>query len=320
MKFEIGAMSVGDILDRGLKIFTARLPTFYAINLLVLSPVILFQIATPAVLFGAESGPASPEVLLGFLCATMGVLLLILILVPIGQAATLYVIGQEFIDERVGVGAALQFALKRWLPLLGASIVVGLAVGVGMVLCLIPGFIFWTWFAFAAQVVVMEGLGPIDAMNRSKDLGSNSFGRVLGLLLLMFAILLVVWFINNILNQVFQPLEVVPTSSGPRIVLRSYGLYVTAQIVNFLLSVAAQSYMAICVTLMYFDLRIRKEGFDLELAARQHSRKHDEFGEPTDEEPESRFTEDPGHRRDPGLPGAEGDEPEGRFTEDPGQP
>jgi hypothetical protein len=39
------------------------------------------------------------------------------------------------------------------------------------------------------------------------------------------------------------------------------------QLVNILLG----SYVAICMTLLYFDLRIRKEGFDLELAAREHA-------------------------------------------------
>jgi hypothetical protein len=32
-----------------------------------------------------------------------------------------------------------------------------------------------------------------------------------------------------------------------------------------------ETYSAVCFTLMYFDLRIRKEGFDLELAAKQQS-------------------------------------------------
>ena len=38
MKFPLGAMTVGDILDRGLKMLVGRFPTFFAINLLFLSP------------------------------------------------------------------------------------------------------------------------------------------------------------------------------------------------------------------------------------------------------------------------------------------
>lgn len=38
MRFQIGAMTVGDILDRGLKMLLLKLGTFYVINLIVLAP------------------------------------------------------------------------------------------------------------------------------------------------------------------------------------------------------------------------------------------------------------------------------------------
>jgi hypothetical protein len=318
MKFEIGAMSVGDILDRGLKIFWARLPTFYAINLIVMTPVLAYQLATPFFLLGGDSGPPSPEMMLAFMLSSLGMLLLALILVPIGAAASLHVIGQEFIDERVGVAEAFRFALRRFAPLLGVSILVGLILFVGLIACVIPYFVFLTWYAFASQVVVMEGRGGMGALNRSKDLGNGFYWRVFGVLALLFVLSLVVGMINNILNQVFQPLEVVPSNTGPRFVLRSYGLYVVAQAVNFLLTVAVQSYSAVCTTLLYFDLRIRKEGFDLELAARQH--KHEGAGARGDQWPEE-------DRYDEGIRGGKGwtaqdrhDEAIPPGEEPPGQP
>jgi hypothetical protein len=36
-----------------------------------------------------------------------------------------------------------------------------------------------------------------------------------------------------------------------------------------LVSVLFASYLAVCVTLLYLDLRIRKEGFDLEIEAQK---------------------------------------------------
>jgi hypothetical protein len=272
MKFAIGEMTVGDILDRGLKIFWARLPTFYAINLIVMIPMLAYQMAMPAFLVSGDSGPPSPEMFLAFMVGTLGVVLIALILAPMAAAASLHVIGQEFIGERVGIADAFRFAFRRFLPLLGVSILVGLILFAGLFMCGFPYFIFLTWYAFAGQVVVMEGRSGMDALNRSKDLGSDFFWRILGVLALLFVVSLVAAFINNILNQLFQPLEVVPSDTGPRIVLRSYGLYVVAQVVNFLLAIAVQSYSAVCTTLLYFDLRIRKEGFDLELAAQQHKR------------------------------------------------
>jgi hypothetical protein len=42
-------------------------------------------------------------------------------------------------------------------------------------------------------------------------------------------------------------------------------------VLSTLLNFLVQTYGAICFTLLYFDLRIRKEGYDLELAARQQA-------------------------------------------------
>ena len=42
-------------------------------------------------------------------------------------------------------------------------------------------------------------------------------------------------------------------------------------LVTALVNILVQTYGAVCLTLLYFDLRIRKEGFDLELAARQQA-------------------------------------------------
>jgi hypothetical protein len=143
MGFNIGAMTVGDILDRGLKIFLARLPTFYTIYLIMLGPLLLYQLAMPAFIFGSASGDAGPEMALVFAGGSLGALLLFLILVPLGQAASLYVIGQEFIDKRVGIGEAFRFAFKRFLSLLGVSILFGLVLFAGLILCVVPYFFFW---------------------------------------------------------------------------------------------------------------------------------------------------------------------------------
>ena len=64
MKFPLGEMSAGDILDRGIKLLFARLPTFYLINLMVLAPAILVQIAAPLVF--QNEGPDGPAETLEF--------------------------------------------------------------------------------------------------------------------------------------------------------------------------------------------------------------------------------------------------------------
>lgn len=267
MKMQIGAMSVGDILDRGLKMLLARLPSYYAINVIVLLPYLLFQLAMPAWQTGPMTGRAAAGI---FLSVPLLALLLLIILRPIGTAAILHIVAQEFIDQRASMGDAFRFAFHRFGRLLGASLLAGLIIGVGMFLCLVPGILFAIWYVFVGQVVVVEGLKGDRALARSKDLTSGHRMRVFGMFLLFIVIGGVLGYLAGLLNTVLPSTEMVPSASGPRIII-NFGNYAIQTVVGVLVNILVESYGAICWTLFYFDLRNRKEGFDLELAARQQA-------------------------------------------------
>jgi hypothetical protein len=195
-----------------------------------------------------------------------------LILQPIGSAALLHVIAQEFIDQPSSIGAAFAFALRRFGSLLGTSILAGLTIAVGFVLCCVPGIMFAIWYAFAAQVVVVEGLGGTAAMERSKALTTGYRWQLFGFFAMTFLLSMGVGMLGAVLERILPSMEMVAGPSGlPQQVLVSYRNHAIHVVFLSLLSILVQTYMAICITLYYFDLRIRKEGFDLELAARQQS-------------------------------------------------
>jgi hypothetical protein len=275
MRFQIGAMSVGDILDRGVKLLLARLSTFYVIYLIMLTPLLILQLAMPA-LGLAQPGAANPAQVAAFLGGTLLVLFLtFFILQPLGTAAILHVIAQEFVDRRVGVGEAFAFAFRWFGSLLFASILAGLMVMLGFLLCFVPAFIFLVWYVFVGQVVVVEGLKGDKALSRSKELTSGFRWRVFGVFALLVLITLVFGAVTNLLERILPAYEQVPTQFGTQTlvvpVLTNYGNYVINLVVGYLLNILVGAYAAICWTLFYFDLRIRKEGFDLELAAKQQA-------------------------------------------------
>jgi hypothetical protein len=72
-------MTVGDIIDRGLKLLFARLPAFYIINLIVLSPLIAYEVASP-LMVETEIATNDPMAGVGMVGAGLLVLLLTLIL------------------------------------------------------------------------------------------------------------------------------------------------------------------------------------------------------------------------------------------------
>jgi hypothetical protein len=270
MKFQIGAMTVGDILDRSMRLLMARLPTFYLINLIILAPTIVLQAALPLVANQASETDVGPELFMAFGAGGLLVLLLSIILQPIGTAAILHIIAQEFVDRSVTIGEAFSFAFRRFGRLLGASILAGLVIGIGFVLCVVPGFIFWMWYAFVAQVVVVEGLGGSDALSRSKDLTEGYRGRVFGLIMLTVVIGMIFGIGAGVLELVVPPVEQVFTDAGFRQIFH-YRNYAINVVVKQLVQILVATFQAVCLTLCYFDLRIRKEGYDLELAAQQQA-------------------------------------------------
>ena len=71
--------------------------------------------------------------------------------------------------------------------------------------------------------------------------------------------------------QLIIPGQETVLRDGTLTVVHHPGIEVGHAVVGQLLNILVQTYATICWTLLYFDLRIRKEGYDLELAAREHA-------------------------------------------------
>lgn len=301
MKFPLGEMTVGDILDRGLKLLFARLPVFFLINLLVLSPVIAILLAMPFAFESAEGMDQNTALMLAG--AALFAVLLALVLQPIGTAAVLHIVMEEYAGRPASMGQALSFALSRFGTLFAVSLLYGLLVGVGFLLCCVPGMIWLAMYCFVGQVVVVERLGVGGAFERSAQLTRGYRWRVFGVLFLMG---LANGILQNIvqtgLNAALPAQEIVPAANGVRLQVNPVNHFIDTAVtqgVNILLT----TYIAVCTTLLYLDLRIRKEGFDLELAAqlgeepdtdRPRRRRRDEYD---DEDDEDEYDDRPRSRR-----------------------
>lgn len=265
MKFPLGEMTLGDILDRGMKLLFARLPVFYVINLLVLSPLIAFQLALPFLFESADIRDES--LLIAFVVAGLVLLLLVMVLQPIGTAAMLHIVMEEYAGRRASLGAAFRFALTRFIPLFFASLLLGLLLFVGMLACCIPGCFVIAVYSLVTQVVVLERAGVGEAFSRSADLTRGYRWRVFGVIILLtVANSMVQGVVGQVLGVVLPPQQIIPQNNGFKVETNHVN-YVVNVIVTQLVAILFATYVAVCTTLLYLDLRIRKEGFDLELAA-----------------------------------------------------
>lgn len=167
-------------------------------------------------------------------------------------------VSEVYLGNELSVNQAYKFVLPKFLTLILASIMVGLVTAMGFVLLIVPGVIFSLWFAFTTPAIVIENLKATEGMTRSKNLASGNLGKIFSV---SFLVLLIAIVISMVING--------PVSIVGRIALAANPVLHT--VVTQSVSLAAQIIMipigSIAFILLYYDLRIRKEGFDLEMLA-----------------------------------------------------
>jgi membrane-anchored glycerophosphoryl diester phosphodiesterase (GDPDase) len=148
-----------------------------------------------------------------------------------------------------------------------AGVLIGLFGGLGSVV-----LAFWlgTRLAFVASALMLERLTIRQAIVRSWTLTRGYFWRTLGILLLVSVILQVANSIIstplNFLAQFLIPLVDPNRQTGPTTIILIAALGVLAVIVSLVFSAITAVVQTATTVLLYLDVRIRKEGLDLDLA------------------------------------------------------
>jgi hypothetical protein len=84
-------------------------------------------------------------------------------------------------------------------PLLGAGILAGLGIAIGLILLIAPGLFLITIWAVVVPVIVIERTGVIDAFGRSRELVRGNGWQVFGVVVVLFLLQLVVGGLLNTL-------------------------------------------------------------------------------------------------------------------------
>jgi hypothetical protein len=95
------------------------------------------------------------------------------------------------------IGELIRSAMPVLLPLIGAGLLSGLAIGVGTVLFIVPGLILLTIWAVIAPVIVVERSGVFASFGRSRQLVRGKGWPVFGVIVVAFAIAIVGGLIFN---------------------------------------------------------------------------------------------------------------------------
>ena len=290
---DIRPMSFGEIIDGSLKLYRHNFGVFLQLAIAALAvpaALIIYFMMTKA----AEL-PVTMMMLMGGVVDWSIILYVAVITVTYGigtfmlSAASIRVVSDSYLGRSTTFGQALGTGVSNILPLLlvgfgkyillgllaaliggacmatfmtvsstagSAGLGTGLAAGIGLL-----GAWLWIWIAsgygITTPVVVLEQLGSsFDAFGRSWDLTKGARAKVAGL-----AIVAVLLF-SMIPQTLLQVIGTVAAGSNPSVVM-------VFMVLSYVVPVVL--YPAICCvfTLIYYDLRVRREAFDLQMLSQQ---------------------------------------------------
>lgn len=201
--------------------------------------------------------PQLPGILMSFgniqdLRIILPILLLFSPLYVLSSAASVMGISQYYLAGQIDIGYCFRRAWYKILSLYIAFLVFGLVlIGAGFLTIILIGlplllYLFTVWFFFV-ECIMLDRKGPLDSLWQSRDLVSGSFWRIFGIGLGFTAII--------ILASVFAQILVstlIPNSHFLAIIFLS------------VVSIVILPIGWIGRTLVYYDLRLRKEAYTID--------------------------------------------------------
>ena len=257
---QLRPLSVGEMLDAGFRLFRAR---FGTLMICVLVPILPFAILgtvlqasidpnafdVNATTTEVDSGTAFAGLVVGSLVQSAAIALAI--------AACFKAISAAYLGERADAGDSLRYALGRTIPLILCYIVFVIIVSIGTILLIIPGIWLATKLSMSFAALVFERKGPFGALGRSWKLTRDNFWRVFGTLLVVAIIVIVFQLVvGGIIGAILGGSNASELAAA-----------IVTTILNVLLLAVTYPLWAAVVSVVYYDLRVRNEGFDLQLLA-----------------------------------------------------
>jgi len=279
-------MPLPEFLDELFRLYRRHFSLIVGVSLLVALPGLVWTLVTGTYRLNSASfanifvttGSTTPVFNSQQFLNLFGPILLGLVggffLLPISIGAVYRAVTDVALGRPATIGSVLRETLARYLPLLGL-VGLGILIFIGWIIAEIIGFVLlvlpglavfcaaiylavrWT---LTVAAMMAEDIGPIRGLGRSWNLVSGSWWRTLGILLIVGILQTIISYGLFILFGVIAALF--STGDFQAAVVQVGGTLLTALV---------SPITTIAITLLYFDLRVRNEGLDLDQLAQQTS-------------------------------------------------
>ena len=237
MRYEIRAMGFSEILDTGFRLLRNHFVLVVGIAATLQIPLALIQAFATKAAEGSQG-------LLAVVSLVMA--LALLVISPIVGVAVTYALGEVYLGREATIGEAFNKGLAIFVPVLGTSLLAGLAVMGGFLLLIIPGIWVALGILLVSQVMVFERKFGGAALSRSFELMKGQRLRAFGIFLLVGLIQAVI-------------------GSGVQFALGA--IPIVGPLGSGIVTSVLAGYTAAVSLVLYFDIRCRKEAFELEQLA-----------------------------------------------------
>jgi hypothetical protein len=258
-------LGVGEILDVSINLYFRHFLRLLGVAAAVVIPLTLVTFVLDVFAF-QEAKVFDPDAALYQVGDAVRVLdesryqILVIAQTVIGVIGYLLVIGaafwavsQAYLGHEPDARASIGFAARRLHSLLWLSFLLVLFIGFGFLVLIIPGIYLTVALVVTIPVFMLEGAKGTRAINRSSKLVSQNWWRVFAILLVGFIFIGLFQFLLGLVAGV---------SDG----LAEDNIYLWAFIydaVSGLTTVITAPLQAAIITVIYYDLRVRKEGLDV---------------------------------------------------------
>ena len=260
---DLRPLSLGELLDRTFFLYRRNFLLFLGIGALPYSLLLVVGLAfglmagLARVGGGVPSGAAIAGGVIGGLLIFVAVLaFLVALLFSVG--ATVLAVAELYSGHRPTIRGSFRLVRGKAGAIFGVLVLSFLILIAGFIALVIPGIYLMCRIPVATAATVIEDLGPVDGIGRSFGLTKGFAGRSFMIYLLIFALS---YGVALVFQLPFYILIALSAKQPQLVVLWT----VLLQVSGLLGSLLVTPVNTIAFAVFYYDLRVRKEAFDLQM-------------------------------------------------------
>lgn len=266
---DLRPLSLGEILDRTFTIYRRNFVLFAGITALPHLLVLALNLAQtmfttlPILPTLPQRAPAQQLqssggwLAFGIVGGLIGIVVYVVVYL-LSQGGTVYAVSELYLGRTTTIGASLRRMRGQIGNLFGVTVLNGLAVAAATIFLIIPGIYLACRLLTCVPAALLEDLGPRSSLERSFSLTKDNAGRSFVIYLLYFCILYAAAMLFS-----FPFLMAIAFSAKNPAMMRTW--MALSQIGDFVANVLVGPVLTIATAVFYYDLRVRKEAFDLQI-------------------------------------------------------